>query len=500
MIATIFAAFKIDSIEVALNISQVKEVINFPDKINKMPLSPKFLIGVFNLRGEIIPLINLDCLLNIPSRDENQMANKKVVVSELDHALIGFIVDETTEILRIQENSLNLISYNNSDSDKIIAGIIELDHGNRMIQVMNPHALLRIQNIPQIMAKQKQHPFKKALQQEHSAKCISFKVGQLALAIEISKIFEIIKVPDIQNSPINCDICLGVINLRGISVPIVNFEYLFNENQHSESTSEKNEQRILILKNQHSLIGLLVDQVYSISYYSKKEIIVIPKITHTKHIENQHIGYDAIEGCVILNETAETFLLDTEKILDNHQIQKITDNHQQFYKNHQFIQQKKKFNREVYISFFIDQLYALPITDIQEIISYTTQLIKPPEKSLIIEGMINLRGKLVTIVNTNTLYQIQSQKGIDHKDKKIIILKNSEELCGLVVDNIDSIVTINSEDKLKLPTLMTQNLKEKFSDDIKEVISIEDPNKQKKALVILSIEPILNRIKFNMAA
>lgn len=157
MNSTIYAAFKIENIEMAISIQQVKEVINYPEKINKMPLSPLFLIGVFNLRGHVIPLINLAQLLNLPKNEvpENSFTNKKIIVADLDNALIGFVIDETTEILRIQEDCLNILTFNNTKSDKVIAGIIELQQGERMIQVINAHALLHIQNIPQITAKQK---------------------------------------------------------------------------------------------------------------------------------------------------------------------------------------------------------------------------------------------------------------------------------------------------------------------------------------------------------
>lgn len=496
MVSSIFAAFKIIDIEIALAINHVREVINYPDKINQMPLSPIFLIGVFNLRGNVIPLIDLKKLLCLPTKNDNNDKNQKVVITEIDGAEIGILVDGTTEILRISENNLNLIDFNNQLSDKVIAGIIKLEDGDRMIQVLNPNALFKIKNIPQIIAKQKKH-HQNNLQNHKLEKCITFLIGNLQLGLEISSVFEIIKIPDIQNSPIDNEICLGVINLRGISVPIINSHKIFQE---EKNQTDNEPRRILIMKNNQSLMGFVVDQVLNISFFSRDEIINVPNITKsTSDISNEHHIESIILGCVVLKDINETFLVDFNIILKNKEIEKITDNHQQFYKNHQYSIEKKKFNREVYISFFLDQLYALPIKDIQEIINFKNDLISPPEKNPIIKGMLNLRGNLVTIIDTCTLYQLNSNS-LDQKNKKILILKQNNEYCGLVVDNIDSIVTINSDDKMKLPAIMTQKLKEKFTDDIKEVISIEDNSKNKKALIILNILPILNRIKENTAA
>ncbi|MDD4974151.1 MAG: chemotaxis protein CheW, partial [Bacteriovorax sp.] len=58
----IFGSFYIGTMEVAINVKAIHEVVNLPEKIIKMPLAPNFLLGVFNLRGLIIPIINLKAL------------------------------------------------------------------------------------------------------------------------------------------------------------------------------------------------------------------------------------------------------------------------------------------------------------------------------------------------------------------------------------------------------------------------------------------------------
>ena len=59
----IFGSFFIGTMEVAINVKSIHEVVNIPEKIIQMPLAPEFLIGVFNLRGLIIPIVNLKSLL-----------------------------------------------------------------------------------------------------------------------------------------------------------------------------------------------------------------------------------------------------------------------------------------------------------------------------------------------------------------------------------------------------------------------------------------------------
>lgn len=54
-----YGSFFLGDIELAINVKAIQEVVNYPDTITLMPLSPHFLVGVFNLRGLIVPIVNL---------------------------------------------------------------------------------------------------------------------------------------------------------------------------------------------------------------------------------------------------------------------------------------------------------------------------------------------------------------------------------------------------------------------------------------------------------
>lgn len=94
-------SFKIGDEEFGVNILIVQE-INKMLAITKVPNTPDFIEGVINLRGRIIPVIDLRVKLGLMKLEYGK--NTRIVVVELKENTIGFIVDEVNEVLRIPKS------------------------------------------------------------------------------------------------------------------------------------------------------------------------------------------------------------------------------------------------------------------------------------------------------------------------------------------------------------------------------------------------------------
>jgi purine-binding chemotaxis protein CheW len=91
-------SFKIANEEFAIDILKVNEIIRFME-ITKMPNSPVYVEGILNLRGKIVPVIDLRVKLDFPRIENN--ANTRIIVVELSNKVVGFKVDAVNEVLRI---------------------------------------------------------------------------------------------------------------------------------------------------------------------------------------------------------------------------------------------------------------------------------------------------------------------------------------------------------------------------------------------------------------
>ena len=91
-------SFMIQNEEFAIDILFVQE-INRMLQITKVPNAPAFVSGVVNLRGRVIPVIDLRTKLGIEVKKHDK--NTRIVVVEVKEKTVGFIVDAVKEVLRI---------------------------------------------------------------------------------------------------------------------------------------------------------------------------------------------------------------------------------------------------------------------------------------------------------------------------------------------------------------------------------------------------------------
>ncbi len=95
--------FKLSSEEFGVDILKVQEIIKMMN-VTKIPNAPVFIEGVINLRGKIIPIVDLRKRLGFKDREYDK--STRIIVVELDGLVLGFIVDSVSEVLRIPENTI----------------------------------------------------------------------------------------------------------------------------------------------------------------------------------------------------------------------------------------------------------------------------------------------------------------------------------------------------------------------------------------------------------
>jgi purine-binding chemotaxis protein CheW len=96
--------FAIGKEQFGVDILKVREIIR-DASITAVPNSPGFVEGVINLRGNIIPVIDLRKRLNLPSA-ENGTAKIWILILEIEGRITGFRVDSVTEVLKIQMGAI----------------------------------------------------------------------------------------------------------------------------------------------------------------------------------------------------------------------------------------------------------------------------------------------------------------------------------------------------------------------------------------------------------
>ena len=93
-------SFQLGPEEYAIDILGVQEIIRMVE-VTHVPNSPHYVEGVVNLRGKVIPIINLRTRLGLSLAEPTK--DTRIVVVEVAHLILGFIVDSVEEVLRLPE-------------------------------------------------------------------------------------------------------------------------------------------------------------------------------------------------------------------------------------------------------------------------------------------------------------------------------------------------------------------------------------------------------------
>jgi len=122
----------------AAPITKIQEIIR-PTAIVKIPKSPDFVEGVINLRGKIIPVVDLKKRFAMPSTGET--AKARIVVAELAGLTVGLMVDAVCEVLRADNSSFEETpSIVSTVNEKFIHGIVKQEE--QMLIVLDLDKLL----------------------------------------------------------------------------------------------------------------------------------------------------------------------------------------------------------------------------------------------------------------------------------------------------------------------------------------------------------------------
>ncbi|HVN48486.1 MAG TPA: chemotaxis protein CheW [Bacteroidota bacterium] len=94
-------SFKIGDEEFGVDILKVQE-INRMIEVTHVPNAPEYVEGVVNLRGKIIPVVDLRKRLGMASKEKDK--NTRIIIVELSGKTVGFVVDAVREVLRIPKS------------------------------------------------------------------------------------------------------------------------------------------------------------------------------------------------------------------------------------------------------------------------------------------------------------------------------------------------------------------------------------------------------------
>lgn len=131
-----FVVFKLAEENYGLPIDQVRE-INRLTEITRLPQTPQFVEGIINLRGGIIPIIDLRKRLMLPASNTD---NTRIIVVDVEDHSVGIIVDYVTEVLHLSSDNIDAPPPSLVIDAAYLEGIGKID--NRLVMLLKIDKIL----------------------------------------------------------------------------------------------------------------------------------------------------------------------------------------------------------------------------------------------------------------------------------------------------------------------------------------------------------------------
>ena len=134
-------AVKLRKEEYGFNILNVQEIKGLTD-ITRVPFASDFIKGVINLRGSVLPVIDLKKRLGLQETEYTE--NTRIVIVKVDEVSVGMIVDAVTEVITLDGAHVDTSKAVDNESSRFITGIGKLD--DRLIIMLDLGAIVGLQD------------------------------------------------------------------------------------------------------------------------------------------------------------------------------------------------------------------------------------------------------------------------------------------------------------------------------------------------------------------
>ncbi len=141
-----FISFSVEEEEYGLELLRVKEVIRVRE-ITWLPKAPSFVKGIINLRGDVIPIIDLRDRFGLESHDTTTQT--RVIVVEIEGRLTGLVVDSASQVVRIPADQIDPPPpVPGGLSQEFMTGVAKID--DRLVVLLDPDSIFTAEERTQL--------------------------------------------------------------------------------------------------------------------------------------------------------------------------------------------------------------------------------------------------------------------------------------------------------------------------------------------------------------
>lgn len=477
-----YVTFSVANEAYAVPLAPVQEIIRAP-QVAQLPLAPAALSGLANLRGRVLPILDLRKAFGLPARPLDEAT--RAVVLQVGQPL-GLLVDEVRRVIRVHAEEIQPVAQIQSVArSELLTGVIQRPRcegpGDELILVLDFDRVIRDQfsrlaasaaapGAIQIGSEAPTLETKEVSSLSDELRLVSFTVAGQEYGIDIKEVREIVQCPETYTEiPNAAPHVLGLMSLRQRLLPLVGLRRLFTI---PEVERDERQRVVVVALPDGGTLGLLTDTVKEVLSVPADAAKPVPSLLASDETMREFTAICSLdEGRRLLSILAIPKLPGMSDLIDVVNANQATDaniSEEEIMTSLSSSQiAARQEDAQVVVFRLGGEEYGVPIMSVQEIVRVPDVLTRVPRTPDYAEGVINLRGTVLPVIDQRRSMGLPPCERNDRQ--RIMVYNVGQRRTGFIVDSVAEVMRISAANIESAP-----DLSEEQTLLISEVAKLED--------------------------
>lgn len=454
-----FVTFSVAGEMFAVPMAPMQEIIRVPE-VARLPLAPPALDGLANLRGRVLPIVNLRALFNTEAR-QNDDATRALVIN-LGQP-VGFVVDRVASVISVNAGEIEAASQ--------VQSVVQADYLSGVINrpgTSDGRSLTLVLDFERLVADQFAFTQRTAGGSEAGTlvreggqdgaaapdsvvadelRLVSFTVEEQEYAIDIADVQEIVQVPEqITSVPNTQSHVLGLISLRQRLLPLVSLRSLFSL---PTRALDEHHRIVVVAVPGGGQVGLVTDSVKEVLSVPRAQADAMPGVLARDSRMQEFESICRLDGgkrLVSIIATAKLLGLSEMRQAINAaaeaagQTGTTQEGDPTMSRNATAREATTDDDLQAVVFRLGAEEFGVPIMSVQEIVRVPETLTRVPKTPAFVEGVINLRGTVLPVIDQRARLGLPA---IERNDRQRIMVYTLGGLrTGFIVDSVAEVLRI----------------------------------------------------------
>lgn len=476
-----YVLFRLAGEQYGVPVQAVQETIRLP-RITRVPQAPHYVEGLANLRGLIISVVSGRKKFGLPDKEHDE--DTRVLIITLGDYRVGYVVDAVTGVVTVDTEEIEALPQD-LPNQVYFSGLLRSSNG--VIILLDPHKLLG-QGLSFHVGKeeirlQEYGDKKYGERSEHATgaverQFVTFGVGEEEYGLDIAYVQEIVAYPEVLSSvPTFPQYAEGIMVLRDQLLPVINLARLMGL---KEEEADRSRSRVIVLHGERGLLGIVVDSVSEVLSIDANTIEEMP----------EYLQVDArlkVKGICKIDTGKKkrlTYILDPTCLMGL-EVMKSGIGHADREVREETLADKNSEGQ--YILFRLgEQDFITEITSVREILN-VPEITRVPQAPSFVEGVINIRGKIIPVIDLRKRLEMGSFARGDQN--RIIVVDIGNSLTGFIVDAVKEVKRIQLADIESTGALTSVGLDHEY------LVGIAKLGQEGAVALVLDLHKLLSRFE-----